>query len=323
MGTRAAMNAEHDTQARTGSVLIAEVFPGNVDAGAELTVRAMVSGAPQVDLRGQPLVIEDHNGNVLGRTEFTEFDNDISRVAPVTAKAPEQTGEYTWRAIMPADDGDDPAQVKAAVPVSFTVRPHAIGIVVWDMPDVVEIGQEFTLKVGFKCSAGCPLTDAAFSIHDDAGAQLAAGAVPDRVWQGTSGLNFAEVTLTAPQCEGRFQWQVRADAPPGSDLPHTEGSANFGFRVVPVADCEVIVEIVDAEKQTPVESARVQMHPYRAVADESGRARFRVAKGAYKVVASGRNYISNRTAVEVDGDATVRIELTFEPPDDEKLWMWA
>ena len=58
-------------------------------------------------------------------------------------------------------------------------------------------------------------------------------------------------------------------------------------RVVSAPDCEVTVRALDREKQTPIKGARVVMHPYRAVTDENGVAKVRVARGQYDILVSG------------------------------------
>jgi hypothetical protein len=55
------------------------------------------------------------------------------------------------------------------------------------------------------------------------------------------------------------------------------------------------------------------MHPYRVVADESGVARVRVAKGEYRLFVSQTNYLTVGLPVEVAADMTARVELDLEP----------
>ena len=55
------------------------------------------------------------------------------------------------------------------------------------------------------------------------------------------------------------------------------------------------------------------MHPYKAVTDERGVARVRVAKGAYKLFVSQTRYLTLGLPVEVAADMTTQAELCLEP----------
>ena len=91
-------------------------------------------------------------------------------------------------------------------------------------------------------------------------------------------------------------------------------------RVVSPPDCEVTVEAVDREKQTPIKGVRVVMHPYRATTDQNGIAKVKVTKGRYDMLVSGSKYVPVGIAVEVTTDIITRAELdvdpSWEPPDE-------
>jgi hypothetical protein len=190
--------------------------------------------------------------------------------------------------------------------------PHTTDVVAWDIPTNVVVGDTFTIKVGIKCSNGCPLASSRFLIRDHVGTQVAAGTLPDEQWPDTVGLYVAEVELEAPASEGLYTWSVTR---PQSDLepPHAEGSIDFGLRVVDRPECLVTIESVDKLTQAPLSGARVVMHPYRVVADQLGIAHVRVAKGTYKLFVSQTNYLTCGLPVEVAADMTTRVELDLEP----------
>ena len=123
---------------------------------------------------------------------------------------------------------------------------------------------------------------------------------------------MAEVDLKAPAEEGFYTWSVRS---PGSDaaVPHAEGAASFGVSVVARPEYVVTIETLDKGSHTPLAGARVVMHPYRAVTDERGVARVRVAKGAYRLFVSQTKYVTVGLPVEVTADVTARAELDPEP----------
>ena len=92
-------------------------------------------------------------------------------------------------------------------------------------------------------------------------------------------------------------------------------------RVVTSPDCEVTVRAVDREKQTPIKGARVVMHPYRAVTDDNGIARVRVARGQYDILVSGSRYLPTCVNVDVTADMISSAELDADrpwtPPDED------
>jgi len=165
------------------------------------------------------------------------------------------------------------------------------------------------------------LTGRPLSIFDHEGAQVGAASLLDDAWPGTSALYFAEVEVEAPRRTGDYRWQVSS---PGSDsgvpdsgVPHGAGSFIFAVKVVSPPDHDVTVEAFDGEKQTPIAGAHVLLHPYRAFTDERGMAKLKVAKGTYRLVVSGFNYIAYESLLDVAADATVRAELMLEPEGQE------
>ena len=197
---------------------------------------------------------------------------------------------------------------------------HDVSVVAWDIPSTIVIGEKFRMKVGIKCADECDLANTDFGIFDEKGIHIATGTLPADRWPGTIGLYVAEVELDAPAAEGLYTWSVKAPlttlvARPGAegDVAHGEESITFGVRVVGHPDCLVTVETVDGIDHTPLGGARVVMHPYRAVTDEHGIAKVRVAKGAYKLFVSQTRYVTLGLPVEVEGDITARAELYVEP----------
>jgi len=208
------------------------------------------------------------------------------------------------------------------------VTPHALSVVAWDIPSAIVVGEKFWMKVGVKCADECDLANTDFGIFDESGTQIVTGRLPAERWPGTTGLHVAEIELEAPAAEGLYSWSVKnrstmlgaslSTSPEGSseadgEIAHAEESITFGFRVVGHPECLVTVEAVDEVDQTPLSGARVVMHPYRAVTDEQGIAKVRVAKGAYKLFVSQTRYVTFGLPVEVEGDMTARAELYVEP----------
>jgi hypothetical protein len=189
------------------------------------------------------------------------------------------------------------------------VEPHAVNVVAWDVPSAIVVGEKFRIKVGIKCDHECDLANTDFGVYDQEGTQVAAGTLPVERWPGTTGLHVAEVALEAPAAEGLYTWSVKSS----STTAHAEESVSFGVRVVANPEYLVTVQTVDGIDQTPLSGARVVMHPYRAVTDEHGIAKVRVAKGPYKLFVSQTRYVTFGLPVEVEGDMTAKAELYVEP----------
>ena len=196
---------------------------------------------------------------------------------------------------------------------------HAVSVVAWDIPSAIVVGEKFRMKVGIKCANECDLANTDFGIFDERGMQVSAGTLPAERWPGTV-LHVAEVELEAPATEALYTWSVKvrstslkANSEPEGEIVHAEESINFGVRVVGRPEFMVTVETVDAGDQRPLSGARVVMHPYRAVTDEGGIAKVRVAKGTYKLFVSQTRYVTFGLPVEVEGDMTARAELYVEP----------
>src|SRR5262249_35408362 len=145
--------------------------------------------------------------------------------------------------------------------------------------------------------------------------EVAAASLREEVWPGTSALYFAEVEAEAPRSAGDYQWRIET---PGSDedVPHAAGACAFAVKVVEPPDHEVTIEAFDSEKQTPVEGAHVLLHPYRALTDERGVAKMKVAKGRYTLFVSGYNYTGHESILDVTSDVTARAELTVEAEEN-------
>lgn len=193
-----------------------------------------------------------------------------------------------------------------------TNEPHTTSVVVWDIPSAIVAGERFSIKVGVKCEEGCDHPNSCFEVSDHEGARVAAGTSTGEVWPGTTGLHAAEVALVAPAAEGLYTWNVKS-IPSEDEIPHAEGSASFGIRVVSQPEYLVTIEVVDEADHAPLSGARVVMHPYRAVTDERGVAHVRVAKGAYRLFVSQTRYVTFVLPIEVTADLTAKAELSVEP----------
>ena len=302
------------------SVLSCEMSPGEVDAGADMTLKGKVSCSPAADLRGNTFLIKDQNGALAESIELTEFDGESNETSEFVLKAPLRPGTYTWLAVCPADAKASISHEETSSPFSFTVIAHRTQVVVWDAPSNIECGQRFSIKIGVKCSSDCRPDGWALEVCDHDRKKLARATLNDEPWRDTAALYYAEVDLTAPDTEGLYAWEAKSDAA-GLDVPHAECVASFGVRVVPTPECILTVEAIDMESQIPVKGAKVVVHPYRTLTDEHGVAEVRVPKGEYRLFVSGRNYFPFRSDVEVRTDKTIRAELALDVGlSDADIW---
>ncbi len=312
--------APEDNLTRKISALSCEVSPSEVDAGADLTLKGKVSCTPPEDLRGKTLLIKDQDGAVAESIELTEFDGETNETGEFMVKAPVMPGAYTWLAVCPSDAKAGISHEEPSAPFAFTVKPHRTHVVVWDAPSTIECGEGFSIKFGVKCSSECRPHGWTLEVRDHDRKKLAGATPSDDAWPGTTALYYTEVDLTAPDTEGLYAWDAKATAT-DLDVPHEEGRASFGVRVVPTPECVLTVEAIDMERQTPVKGAKVVVHPYRAFTDEGGVAEVRVPKGAYRIFVSGKNYLPFRSDGDVNTDITIRAELALDLElSDADIW---
>ena len=153
-----------------------DASPNPVDAGAELTITARVVCDPPCDLTGDTLSIRDADGRELATITFTEFnDETFESAGTVSLVAPDTVGDYAWSAVIEAFSADDADFETVSVPLAFAVKAHTTRINVWDTPPAIGLGERFAIKVGVKCTCGCTLAGQPFTVHDDTGAEIAAG----------------------------------------------------------------------------------------------------------------------------------------------------
>jgi hypothetical protein len=291
-----------------------EVGPSEVDAGADLTVTVRASCPQGCDLSGQSVSIRDRDNAELAHADLSADDSETYTADALVLEAPHDVGEHVWRAVLATHERNGVRHDEVATPFSFTAMAHAANVNVWGLPSAISAGERFSFKVGIRCSAGCKLAGRALSITDQDGVEVAAAKCED-VWPGTSALYFAEVEAQAPRTPGDITWQVTTPASE-QGMPHAAGSCGFAVKVVAPPDHEVTVEAFDGDTLTPIKGAHVLLHPYRALTDERGVARVKVAKGRYTLFVSGFNYIGHERIIDVTSDVTARAELAVEPEEE-------
>lgn len=292
--------------------ILVEPSAPEIEAGAEFSLAARVILPAGWRLAVPTLTVRDGNGAQLASAELRPEGSGEFKAGEIRLQAPMVVGDPLCQALVRvlADDG---AEQVVAVPVEIAVVPHTAIITAWGLPSAIPAGERFGFQVGIKCSCGCNLAGRTFRVLDPSGVEMAAGALDDRIWPGTEGLFFADVEAEAPDTAADHVWTVECAASEEGP-PHGADSFAFSVKVVPAADFEVTVEAFDIDKQRPVTGAHVLLHPYRAITDEEGIARLRVARGSYRLVVSGFKYIPFEETVEAVADVSARAELKAEPP---------
>jgi hypothetical protein len=293
-----------------------DASPREVDAGGEVTIAVRASCPHGCDLQGHGVSIRNQDGTELAVAEFAELRDDAYVTGPVVLPAPLDVGEHRFRAVLPAVEKDGVVHEEAAAEFAFATKAHDTSVNIWGMPSAVAAGEPFGFTVGIRCSAGCKLAGRQLSAFDHEGAQVAAGHLLDEAWPGTTAVYFTELRARAPLETGDHRWRVET---PGSDsgVPHAAGSSTLALKVVAAPDHEVTVVAFDAEKQVPIKGAHILLHPYRALTDDKGVAKVKVAKGTYKLFVSGFNYVAYENVIDVADNVTIRAELAVEPEGQE------
>jgi len=293
-----------------------DISPSEVDAGAALTVTVRVACPHGCDLTGQGVSIRHQDDTELATGALGKRDGETEATSRLVLRAPLATGEHICRAVLAAHEKAGISHDETSTAFSFAAKPHETSVNVWGVPSAIAAGERFSLKVGIKCSAGCKLTGRPLNVLDHEGTQVGAGSLPGDIWPGTDALYFTEVEAPAPPTTGDYKWSVETPETE-SGAPHAAGSFAFTVKVVSAPDHEVTVEAFDSETHSPIKGAHVLLHPYRALTDETGVAKVKVAKGRYKLVVSGFRYIAYHSIIDVAGDVTTRAGLAAEPEGQE------
>jgi hypothetical protein len=297
---------------RTDCTLAVDLRAALVDAGATVELAVSSSGPEDYDLSERAVAIYDHQGREVATAALAAEGNRYS-TGSITFAAPAVAAATIYRAELLLDTDDAAAHEAAPVEFTITTKPHSARVNVWGVPATATAGERLGFRVGVKCSSACDLSGQTVEIVNARGTRVASGKLGADHWPGTEGLHYVELRVPAPKKAGPHSWKARIAAT-GGELPHAEGTATFGFNVVPSPDFDVIVEAIDSDGMTPIANARVVMHPYRATTDASGVARLRVAKGEYRMQIAGTKYLSVSHGLNVTGHVALRTEMLREPP---------
>jgi hypothetical protein len=298
--------------------------PLEVEAGADIILRVKVSCPEGCDLRGIPVSVMAAD-SVISTTELATFDEAVNETEAFALKAPGKVGEHAWTVLFPRHENEGAVHEESRLLLSFTTRPHATSMAVWDVPSPVVMNRSFTVKVGVKCSATCQLAGRLVEVCDGAGTPIGRSTLGETPWPGTSGLYVADVELAAPATDGTAFWSARfAAAEPG--LPHDEASAAFSLRIARPPEHRVTVQVADKGTKAPLENVEVRLGVYRASTDAAGLVNLELPGGVYALDAwkAGYEMLTRTRTVKVGKDRVIRVEAVVAPqkdPDDQRVWM--
>ena len=296
------------------TIAMAEAALGEFDAGTDMELRVTVCCSSECSLQGLQVIIVDDQGAAVNEVELAESDGAANETGDFAVKAPIDPGEYTWRAVFPAQEREGVLHEESLEEFSFIVKPHATILEVWDVPSSIVLGGKFEVKLGAKCSAGCDLTGREIEIYDHEGARAATATLGEV--SGSDELCCAQVVLVAPGTERRYRWTAKYPEP-GLELPHEEASCTFAFGVVRQPEHVLTIEVVENETANPASDANVLLRPhiyggsaYSSRTDEAGLVRLSVPKGKYQLYVSTEEREKYVPSVNVDSDLAIKVELS-------------
>jgi hypothetical protein len=193
------------------------------------------------------------------------------------------------------------------------VEEHKTSLAVWDLDSPLVVGRPGKMKVGAKCSAGCPLTDHEIEIFDENGSKVVRAALSATPWPGTSGLYWVELNFCAPKLAGSQTWTVTS--------AHGDAFSHFTFVTVQPPEHTLTVRIRDKEGRVPLREAEIRLGPYRASSDEKGSATIDVPKGSYSLSVWKVGYEHFSMVIEVADSMSVDVMVPVEVEPEEKYWM--
>jgi len=263
--------------------------PAEVKAGAHMVLKVGVSCFSACDLTGKTVRVMEQDAAVADDIELTGFDGAANETGEILVETPLVPGEYTWVAVFPPQEREGILHQGSSAPFSFIVKRHATGIAVWDLPSPAVLGAGFTVKVGVNCLDHCNLTGKAVEVYDHEGDKVATAPLREAPYSDKVDLHWAEIELAAPVTEGYYKWQAKFPEP-DLEIPHNDACHTFGFTTAKPGECELTVEVINKDTDTPIKNVQVVLRPnlYRGSTDESGVVKIGLAKGEYKLTVSAR-----------------------------------
>ncbi len=293
---------------------IAAVAPAPVAAGADFVLQVKVSCASGCELAGMPVTVTAGDGAVAA--------GELGReTVDIVLQAPCRTGEAVWNVACGPHQSCGILHEAKADPVRIEIMPQTTSLAVWAIPSPVVMGQRFEIRVGAKSSAGVALTGKTVEVCDEAGVVVSRGYLGATPLPGTSALYWSEITLLAPVTEGVHGWSVRFAAA-DLDLPHERSSSNFSVAIVRPPQHRLTIKVVEQVSAVPIADAQLRLGPYRAATDDAGLAEVDLPGGVYDLSVWKVGYEAPARTVELNGNASVEVEILRLPEENpDTAWL--
>jgi hypothetical protein len=305
-----------EARAHRVSVEVVPPVASEVPVATSVSFKARVSCA-ELDLRGGhvEIVASEH---VVATPALVEFRDGCNETAAIAIRSPVEVGAYGLAIVFPRQEIGGEIYEESLLPIAFRTRPHQTSLAVWAVPSPVRTGSRFSVTVGVKSSGGCELKAAGVEVSDETGAVIGRGTLGDTPWQGTSGLYWTEIALTAPPREGTYSWAVAFPAQ-GLKLPHDESGASFGFAAVGPPAHRLTVNVTESEGAVPIADVQVALGPYRAATDAAGVANLEIPAGHFGLAVWKSGFEYAPTNLEIAGDVSLQVEMK-RLPQEPTVW---
>jgi hypothetical protein len=306
-----------------------EALPAELDRCAPFSLAVALTTKSGYDLTGAAYTVLYGDEIVAAGVlpPIVRFDPDSNDYDPrnrridkrdhvrIALTAPRELGAFQWTLVLPEQKLGGVALAEATLTFSFSTGEHKTSLAAWDVPSPVVAGEKFSVKVGAKCTACCPLHGRQVELRDENGHILATGQLGESVWPATEGLYWTELEARAPDDEGLHDCSV---AFPACDdgLPHQAASAALAFVTVPPGRHQVRVAIVERDTRAPIAEAQVRLGYHRGATDEAGVARFTASSGSHRLFVWKADFSAPEQIVDVEQDLELIVEAEALPKDD-------
>ncbi|KUO62677.1 MAG: hypothetical protein APF84_06930 [Gracilibacter sp. BRH_c7a] len=303
---------EEVIQIHKTSLSIMSEIPNEIDAGANISLKASVICTAGCSLQGGKVRIIDSQGDVVAEAGLSLSDGTSNQTEEFNVQVPIIPGQYTWTVIFKALEKENILHQECSAEFSFQVKPHSISLSVWGIPLPVSKGEKFSISIGAKCSAGCSLAGLPLNIKDCDGKQVGSGKLGENVLPQTNGVYWTEQELDAPADEAIFKWFIECN---GLDLEceHEINPIDFAFRTAAPPEHTVTIEVRNIDDLTPVKEAYVMLGLHKATADDNGIAVLKVPGGEHELYVTKKDYLLFQKMVVITGDDKLKAELVFFP----------
>lgn len=288
-----------------------EFEPISARVGENLSFSVRVVCDPPCDREGEEICLLDHEGNVICEATLNAYDGEGGNSStPLEFVAPEAAGDSVLRLVVPACRAEAFEFPETITDCPVSIVSHQINLLVWDVPKAVTAGEYFKIKIGVKSTSGQAPEGWTAQVTQADGPPVE---IPLALaeWPDSDGLYYVETEIAAPRELGLTRWQVTLGERQ-HDLPHEVIEASFGVHCTPAPDHTLEISVLDQETAEPLPNATVQLHPFRALTNEQGKARIALPRGNYKLIISAKDHFPYNAQLRVEQDMEESVALPVD-----------